>query len=263
MPRSQNENFVFVPTQYGLWELNLKSGISVRAPGIESSSSALYLHIVASDANAVWVEGVRAEDRILIRFEPKTQTWKTIPFSKKFPLDMRNMRYVSDGESCWIQTDSETFHLDTRTGGWEAVSASIGGKKSGETFQQILPDGDNVWLVPSNSKRPFYGYSPLDFFSHPPKFPLYRYRISTHAFSPEELPSEKPIRPHLLSKNSRSVMFATDDGGFRFDRISEEWTRIAFPKLPSGLKFGPLQSVFEDENYIVFGDNNKTLGVRK
>ena len=262
-PGFQDDNLLYISTPVGLMELNLKSGRVVHAPAIESDSSLLYFQIVAKDSNALWIEGRRGGEAILLRFDVKTQTWNMIPSFKKFPADMRIMQWVSDGESCWFQTLTETFHLVTQTGEWEAVSARIGGKKSGEIFQQIVPDGDSVWLVASISPGPFYDESRTKLFPAPPKFPIYRYRISNHTFSAEQLPSEKPIRSHYLTMNSKSVLLASDEGCFRFDRISEEWERIPFPKLPSYLQLVHIESVSEGENYFVFTGDNKSVTVRK
>jgi len=144
--------------------------------------------VVAADHNAVWIVGARGGEGSLFRFDRGTHAWINIPAQEGVSVAQYNeVQWRADGTSCWLNTPGATYRLDLKTQRWENVSARLTGDPQRLAFQQVIPDGEDVWLVAA-------GIDPHNaLLAQPPTVPLYRYHINTDRFIPVEPSPAHPL----------------------------------------------------------------------
>lgn len=238
-PAVRAGNTLLTPTETGLWGIDLATHRITRAPALRNSVKRDY-YPVAADSNAVWLVGVHGGDGAVVRFDRKAHTWDVIPAQDDVAAPRyQRAQWCADGVSCWMQTSHDTYHLDSKTHRWENVSARLAGRQGKPNFQQIVADGDDVWLVTAKRESPDSRLSP-------PAIPLYRYHIKTDTFVPVQPAPGRSLLPHLLTVNRDSVLLTTSAGNFRFDRATQQWKPFSSPVLPVGLPLLKTLTVYEE-----------------
>jgi hypothetical protein len=216
-----------------------------------------YIHAVAVDQKSVWVAAERLIQKWrLLRFDRKAHTWHDIPLQEGVEVSPSE-RWISDGESCWMQTSQDTYRLDKKTDRWENVSARLGGEPGKIAIQQVVPDGEDVWLVaapvaPRNVTPP-----------RPPAIPLYRYHVETDTFVPVQPAPGASFLPHLLTFTQDSILLATSAGNFRFDRAIGRWQTLPMPALPSRLPHLQTLAIYEEAGEYWFVGQDDSLKIKK
>jgi len=215
-----------------------------------------YIHAVAVDQKSVWVAAERLIQKWrLLRFDRKAHTWHDIPLQEGVEVSPSE-RWISDGESCWMQTSHDTYRLDNKTDRWENVSARLGGKQGKIAIQQVTPDDEDVWLVaaPIAARD---ASSP-----RPPAVPLYRYHVKTDTFVPVQPAPGDSLLPHLLTFTKDSILLATSAGNFRFDRATGRWHPLPMPALPTRLpRLQPL-AIYEEAGEYWFVGQDASLKLK-
>jgi hypothetical protein len=258
LPAVRDGSALLVPTQLGLWTIDLTTKKVTQAPAMRSSGAMTNSHVVAIDHNAVWVVGGRAGEGFLFRFDREARTWNLIPAQEGVSMNQYNgAQWRADGVSCWLNTPKDTYRLDIKTNRWENVSARLAGKQNRLAFQQVVPDGEDVWLVAATMDE---RNAPLP---HPPAIPLYRYNIKTNTFVPVQPSSGTSILPRLLTVNKDSVLLASTEGNFRFDRATNRWKTVSPPALPIGLPPLETLAIYEEPGSYWFAGANSSLHLKK
>ena len=214
------------------------------------------IFVEAVDHNAVWAVGEQLDERVLVRFDLKTHTWRNIPAQEGVPIS-RNAHWSADGASCWLQTPRDTYRLNMKTDRWENVSARLADKQGNLAFQQVVPDGEDVWLVAATVNE---HDAPLP---HPPAIPLYRYHIKTDTFVSVQPSSGRPFLSHLLTVNRDSVLLATTEGNFRLDRTTNRWQTLPTAALPVGIPPLKTLAIYEDARSYWFVSTDTSLRLIK
>ncbi len=262
-PSVRDGNSLLVPTQVGLWTIDLATKQVKQAPAILSAGKLNTFtkfnnfYVVAVDHNAVWVVGGGQGEGFLIRFDRKTHAWNTIPAQEGVSVKQFNgAQWSADGVSCWLRTPKDTYHLNIKTNRWENVSVRLAGKQSRIVFQQIVTDDEDVWLVAALVDE---NYVPLP---HPPTVPLYRYHLKTDTFVAIQPAPGVPLMTHFLTANKDSVLLAASEGNYRFDRATKRWDILPLPVLPVGLPLLQTLAVYEEAGSYWFVGKDSSLQVK-
>jgi len=213
--------------------------------------------VVAVDHNAVWIIA-RGGKGYLFRFDRGTHAWINIPAQDGVSVTQYNeVQWRADGTSCWLNTPTDTYRLDLKTQRWQNISARLASGPQRLAFQQVIPDGEDVWLVPAGIDA---HNTPL---AQPLAAPLYRYHIKTDTFVPVQPSPGAPLLPRLLTVNTNSVLFTTEQGNFRFDRATNRWNPLPSPTLPTG--FPPLDplAIYEERGTYWFTGKDSSLHLKK
>ena len=262
IPRVKFGDVLLAPSDAGLWAYDLKSEKKAQSPPIEVGCENIGFRVCAWDKNFVWLMGYL--EQTLLRFELNTKSWKSFDVSEAMRSEQWNGNCVADGESFWLGTNKNEFHWNTKSEIWEKVADQIGEIQGGTVFSKVVPDGDNVWLVPHiyDFTKPASVKNSFPAELKRLEIPLYRYHIPSHSYFPVQLLTNEPALPYDLTVSKFGAILTTSEGCFRYDRKKETWGKLSVPKMPDGFPTTHIWSAYEDDKsyWFVNGSNANTRG---
>ncbi len=265
----------------GAWLLDTTTGKWAQSPGVPVTSEDMYYQVKAVDAQAVWLDSMRAGVSLVARFDRQAHVWKTWTSADGVPPGYSRM--IPDGSSCWLLAEGILYHLNTQTNHWDNISRRLYALKPDGTYsaepetspqtnevislqpgaqlpqanreaigiRQILVEGEDVWLVPGSFPNQPY-QMPAAIFA-----PLYHYEKTSQRFTIVSPAPGKTLTPGALTATDRGLLFAAREGVYRLDGAGGEWRPVAIPALPAA--FPPLLPAVarEDQNnYWILGDEH-------
>ena len=245
---------LFTPSEIGLWAYDLKRKKKTQSPPVEASAASLGFEVRAWDKNFVWLMGRNYLEKTLLRFDLDMKSWRSFTEFGAMGSERWRGNYVADGESLWLGTDKDEYHWNAKTQIWEKVSDYIGEIKGGNTFRKVVPDGDNVWLVPEiyDFDKPTLAKNGYHTELKRLEIPLYRYHIPRRSYLPVHLTSDQTALPYSLTVSKESALLTTDMGCFRYDHKRETWEKLSAPKMPEGFPPTHPWIAYEDEKSYWF-----------
>lgn len=99
--------------------------------------------------------------------------------------------------------------------------------------------------------------------AHPPAVPLYRYHVKTDSYVSVQPSPGTPLLPRVLTVNSDSVLLATAEVNFRFDRATNRWETLPSPTLPTGIPPLNTLAIYEEKGNYWFAGKDSSLHLQK
>ncbi len=233
-------------TPSGVWRYNLGSGKTEQSPGIAATTTEMQAQIRAGDAESVWLTLTKGSTICYARFDTLKHTWNLWKPEEGAPQSYGDV--IATPGSCWVVAGGHAYHLNRSMTRWDAVSEGAG--KPELAVRQIVPDGDDVWIVPG-----FPMNSRLAVPQSPGAAPLYRYAKRTDTLEPVFPADRTPLTAQSITVTRDGAMLAANEGVFRLERGAAQWAAVAIPGRPHG--FAPISPTFahiEGKHVWVGGD---------